>query len=131
MKFRLGRRARVATTVGAVAVASLLATSSPASALPGAGYIRYGETGDRALCVQLGIDSMDNSTIYTYPDGQFGPSTLKALKAFQSYWHLDPDGVVGPATGTKLMEMIYLDSKRAGRADSDNTWCYRVLPTYS
>ncbi|MFD8211093.1 peptidoglycan-binding protein [Streptomyces sp. NPDC059695] len=73
---------------------------------------------------------MDNSTIYTYPDSKFGPDTLKALKAFQSYWGLEADGVVGPATGTKLMEMIYMDANRH-IGSANNTWCSGHLPTYS
>ncbi|MEV0536638.1 peptidoglycan-binding domain-containing protein [Kitasatospora sp. NPDC050463] len=129
MKFRVGRQARLATTVGALALASVLASSSPASAWTLEPYIRYGATGDPALCVQLGIDSMDNRDIWTYPDGQFGSDTLRALKAFQSYWGLEADGVVGPATGTKLMDMIYMDARRSSSVG--NTWCYTHLPTYS
>ncbi|MGW6917795.1 peptidoglycan-binding domain-containing protein [Kitasatospora sp. NPDC054939] len=106
----------------------MLATTGTASAMVGAPYVRYGATGDPALCVQAGIGAMDNSTIWTYPDGQFGPDTLRAVKQFQAYFGLEQDGVVGPATGTKLMEMIYLDIQRTGVLAYD--WCYRFLPTY-
>lgn len=128
MQFRIGRRAGLAVTAGLAGMASLLVMSSPASAYVGAPYIRYGATGNPAYCVQVGIDSMDNSNIYTYPDGHFGPDTLRALKAFQSYWGLQPDGVVGPATGSKLMEMIYMDG---ATTPNNNIWCNGYLPTYS
>jgi hypothetical protein len=38
----------------------------------------------------------------TPPDGQFGPVTLRALKAFQSRHGLVVDGIVGPATRAAL-----------------------------
>ena len=38
-------------------------------------------------------------------DGIFGPKTLKAVKAAQKFYSLDPDGVVGPLTWQKLLSL--------------------------
>lgn len=37
-------------------------------------------------------------------DGQIGPSTLRAIKKFQSRYALRPDGIVGPETRLKLRQ---------------------------
>lgn len=55
-----------------------------------AGFCRYGSRGDAVRFVQwaCGIPV----------DGIFGPQTLKAVTAFQTYHHLLVDGIVGPQT---------------------------------
>jgi hypothetical protein len=55
-----------------------------------------GDTGEdvrelQALLTRLGFDT--GAT-----DGSFGPRTDAAVRAYQTQHHLDPDGVVGPAT---------------------------------
>src|SRR5690606_29059981 len=37
-----------------------------------------------------------------FVDGEFGPSTLKAVRAFQRANGLEDDGIVGPGTAAKL-----------------------------
>ncbi|MFI6644254.1 peptidoglycan-binding protein [Streptomyces sp. NPDC050504] len=130
MKFRMGRRTGMAVTAVAMGAASLLVSAGPAAAWVDAPNIRYGATGEQALCVQVGIDSMDNNDIYTYPDGQFGPDTLRAVKKFQAYWGLQQDGVVGRDTGTKMLEMMILDGKRNGNDYSWHWRCQNVLPRH-
>jgi peptidoglycan hydrolase-like protein with peptidoglycan-binding domain len=62
--------------------------------------VREGSSGKavRALQVALAIKPFD---------GQFGPITLKAVKAFQSARHLKATGVVDPATWAQVQAVAY------------------------
>ena len=37
------------------------------------------------------------------PDGDFGPMTEKAIRAFQTLKSLEPDGEIGPLTWARLL----------------------------
>ncbi|NUR31594.1 MAG: peptidoglycan-binding protein [Catenulispora sp.] len=134
MKF--GKRGRIGLAVGAVglSLAASVGAAATADAYSGAPYVRYGSTGQGAWCVQNALDAMDREDLYVVQDGQFGPATLAAVKRFQSIFGLYPDGVVGPATGTEMMDAIW----RQGQDDTVSPWgwsprqvCWNYLPTYS
>jgi len=60
--------------------------------------LRYGSKGDavQELQTMLGIEA----------DGIFGKQTLAAVKGFQREWDLAVDGIVGPKTWQKLLEVV-------------------------
>ena len=62
--------------------------------------IRYKERSDRVKTMQrrLGAVGVDAGV----PDGIFGRGTLKAVKKFQKYVRLRPDGIVGAKTWEEL-----------------------------
>jgi peptidoglycan hydrolase-like protein with peptidoglycan-binding domain len=62
--------------------------------------LREGAAGAEVVTLQTDLTSKGFSpgTI----DGQFGPHTLGAVKAFQSANGLTPDGIVGPLTWAAL-----------------------------
>jgi peptidoglycan hydrolase-like protein with peptidoglycan-binding domain len=77
-----------------------LTGSAPVAAAPAAqassgGVLRVGSKGEDVQRVQkaLGITA----------DGDFGPGTERAVKAWQAANGLTPDGVVGPKTLAKLI----------------------------
>ncbi len=56
--------------------------------------IRYGARGAMVRKIQRIVGA--------YPDGVFGPKTLRAVKRWQSRHHLVRDGIVGPKTAAKM-----------------------------
>lgn len=61
--------------------------------------LKYGSTGTAVKQLQQML------TYYKFPlvaDGEFGPKTLAAVKAFQSSRGIAADGIVGPVTRSKL-----------------------------
>jgi peptidoglycan hydrolase-like protein with peptidoglycan-binding domain len=74
--------------------------------------LKKGSKGERVTGLQegllmLGYDPGD-------ADGIFGPKTEQAVKAFQTNWSLEVDGVVGPATWSALEEAFTLHAAEAG-----------------
>jgi peptidoglycan hydrolase-like protein with peptidoglycan-binding domain len=70
--------------------------------------LRQGSRGDsvRRLQFWLRIISHSNSAIPTIiPDGIFGAATLRAVQAFQTFYGLAADGVVGRVTWDKVYEV--------------------------
>lgn len=64
--------------------------------------IRRGTKGDLVYQLQTFL-SMDGSSLAI--DGIFGPGTQSAVRAFQKRYNLDVDGIVGPQTWGKLLEL--------------------------
>ena len=72
-----------------------------AAALP---MVRRGDVSGAVLSVQvLLIHKWAVSCGIDGADGDFGPNTESAVKAFQTHKGLDPDGIVGPLTWDKLI----------------------------
>jgi len=88
------RQARYAKAM-AVLTGSAPVAAAPAAAASSGGSLRVGSKGEDVQRVQkaLGIAA----------DGDFGPGTERAVKAWQSANGLTPDGVVGPKTLAKLI----------------------------
>lgn len=61
--------------------------------------LREGDTGTAVKTLQTRLDAW-GATLAT--DGDFGPLTLAAVKAFQAAHHLSVDGIVGPLTWAAL-----------------------------
>lgn len=66
--------------------------------------IAKGSTGEQVKKLQRCLNYIMNSGLSV--DGSFGPSTDKALRAFQKKYKLTVDGSCGPKTRAKLKEVI-------------------------
>ena len=70
--------------------------------------LRVGSVGDSVLILQQNLNRVAaaNPAIpRVTPDGIFGALTQASVIAFQKYYGLTPDGVVGPATWNRLMQL--------------------------
>lgn len=77
------------------------APQAPAAILP---TVRRGDKNGAVLSVQnLLIHKWAVSCGIDGADGDFGPNTESAVKAFQTHKGLDPDGVVGPMTWAAII----------------------------
>lgn len=65
---------------------------------------KIGSRGEAVIVIQ--------QALHLYPDGIFGRLTEDAVKAFQTEKGLKPDGIVGPATMSKLVPLMVKRSKR-------------------
>ncbi|MEV8589697.1 peptidoglycan-binding domain-containing protein [Streptomyces sp. NPDC051180] len=100
--------------LGFVAASTALAAGAwiaPAQANPSAPWIGPGQanTYNGVRCFQELFNDLQNSIGY-HPiaeDGAFGPDTAGAIRAFQSWDGLRPDGIVGPQTGGDLLIATY------------------------
>ena len=71
-------------------------------ALPGPDpMLRQGDTGAAVKTLQTRLDAWGATLVV---DGDFGPDTLAAVKAFQAAHKLSVDGIVGPLTWAALNE---------------------------
>ena len=89
---------------------SIQSDNGTPNAYPGTA-LREGASGQNVRLVQFWLKIA--RTVYTAlnnlsVDGKFGPSTRRAVAAFQRYFGLSDDGVVGRATWNKLRE-VYTD----------------------
>ncbi|MFG1644208.1 peptidoglycan-binding protein [Amycolatopsis sp. NPDC049252] len=74
---------------------------TPAPSWP---VVRDGDTGDAVKSVQYLLNSRQSAGLAV--DGEFGPATLAATKAFQSAHGLTVDGIVGPDTWAALVPVL-------------------------
>ena len=89
---------------------SIQSDNGTPNAYPGT-PLREGASGQNVRLVQFWLKiartvytALNNPTV----DGKFGPSTRRAVAAFQRYFGLTDDGVVGRSTWNKLRE-VYTD----------------------
>ena len=72
--------------------------------------LSVGSTGSEVIFIQKLLNRIAES-VTSIPsvneDGIFGEETEKAVKAFQSYYGLDVDGIVGPETWNRLVSVGY------------------------
>ncbi|MBO0346023.1 peptidoglycan-binding protein [Roseibium sp. CAU 1637] len=61
--------------------------------------LRAGDHGDEVRALQVSLSRLGHEAD---PDGDFGPQTYRAVRAFQKTAGLVPDGLVGPKTARKL-----------------------------
>ena len=83
-------------------------TESPGGDGKYPGYLlKYGSKGEKVRELQYYLNEI--SKIYNIPsisvDGIFGNGTKEAVIAFQRLFGLTPDGIVGPATWNKIVEV--------------------------
>lgn len=64
--------------------------------------IRQGAKGDLVIQLQTFLSNLGSSLVV---DGIFGNGTASAVRAFQKKYGLEVDGIVGPKTWSKLLEM--------------------------
>ncbi|MEU2236515.1 peptidoglycan-binding domain-containing protein [Streptomyces vietnamensis] len=93
--------------VAASATLAMTAWTAPAQAHPWAEWIGYGQPNTRegVGCFQDLFNDLWWKTGY-HPiaeDRLFGPDTDGAIRAFQHWKGLEADGIVGPQTGTALL----------------------------
>jgi peptidoglycan hydrolase-like protein with peptidoglycan-binding domain len=70
--------------------------------------LRVGSRGAAVVTLQENLNRVAaaNPTIpRLVVDGIFGPATQAAVIAFQRYYGLTPDGIVGPLTWNRLMQL--------------------------
>lgn len=73
--------------------------------------IRFGDSGDDVGQVQR---FLKNRGLYTGPiDNKFGPGQgfLNAVKAFQKAENLEVDGIIGPKTQARIVELLLQDQE--------------------
>lgn len=77
--------------------------------------LREGSRGESVRTIQyyLNVIAYFNQIFNTIPmDGIFGPKTTEAVKRFQSYYGLTPDGIVGRDTWN-MMQDVYISIVRS------------------
>ena len=91
------RRMAVVLIVGLVAA---IVVASPASAYTFTRSLKEGDQGRDVKQLQFRMAGWYPSADQTHHglDGRFGPATTEAVKAFQAFYGLSPDGIAGPAT---------------------------------
>ena len=72
--------------------------------------LQEGDTGAAVKTLQTRLNAWGATLVV---DGDFGPATLAAVKAFQTAHHLSVDGIVGPLTWAALNATPPAASRRA------------------
>ncbi|TDT97541.1 putative peptidoglycan binding protein [Streptomyces sp. 846.5] len=130
------RTIRLLVSAAATAAAVIAASGGTAFAAVGAPSFTKGASGFNVYCAQMAMYEASQGTSAT-PDGDFGSQTLASVVAYQKSEGLQPDGEVGPLTGSKMWQMINWDIQDSYTGNFQTPWgvpishCYQVLPTTS
>ena len=71
--------------------------------LQGSNVLKQGQDSMAVKALQVKLNALGYDL---EADGDFGPGTHRAVKTFQAEYGLSIDGIVGPATGAKIDEII-------------------------
>jgi D-alanyl-D-alanine carboxypeptidase (penicillin-binding protein 5/6) len=71
--------------------------------------MKIGATGELVESLQRTLNARSTPSINVSVDGDFGPGTEAAVKAFQQQKQIEPSGIVNAATWTALGELIKTD----------------------
>ncbi|MFC7484925.1 peptidoglycan-binding protein [Luedemannella flava] len=88
------------------------------------GMLRRGSTGTAVRTLQTNLNKVMKSGLTV--DGQFGPATETALKAFQTRYKLEVDGIYGPKTAAMMKAAL-----AGGSAPSRRGPAHRRAPSRS
>ncbi|MGA5818330.1 peptidoglycan-binding domain-containing protein [Kitasatospora sp. NPDC094028] len=123
------RRGLVAVAGLALSTAALTGTAQASTTAPWLGY-GYTTSGDGVKCVQHLVNDYRRAAglVDITEDSQWGPQTDDAVRNFQQVilGSSQADGIVGPATGSKLLNYDWNDP-----AAGPNGYCQPFVPTYS
>jgi peptidoglycan hydrolase-like protein with peptidoglycan-binding domain len=114
---RKSNRITMSAAVATIAATALTFTmSTSADARVGAGNLSIGSTGSGVWCVQRIINRVYG--VGLAEDSRYGPRTADAVAVFQARHSIRNDGIVGPITGSYLLDAVHGDN-----------YCYNFLPT--
>lgn len=65
--------------------------------------LQEGSTGGPVKAVQAILNAEAGASLVV--DGSFGPATKAAVTAWQTFWHITADGIVGPETWSTLVAL--------------------------
>lgn len=94
----MGKSSSVSSSA-TVTVGKVEVVSSSASNL-----LKRGSKGSAVKTLQQNLNKLMNAKLDV--DGDFGPATEKAVKAFQKQYSLEVDGIVGNATQSKITSLL-------------------------
>ncbi|MGY4929416.1 peptidoglycan-binding domain-containing protein [Streptomyces sp. 900105755] len=121
------RLASMARAAGIAAATALFVVGAvpQAQASPSAGYIGdgYANNSHGVWCVQHLLNTAQSEGVQIPEDGLWGPITKQDVEQFQYGWGLTPDGIVGKATGQKLLD-------KGDPYYGGHNYCYTYLPSY-
>ncbi|MFJ8364579.1 peptidoglycan-binding protein [Streptomyces sp. NPDC093984] len=120
------RLASMTRAAGIAAATALFVVGAvpQAQASPSAGYIGdgYANNSHGVWCVQHLLNTAGRGADIP-EDAVWGPLTKQNVKAFQSAYGLTVDGIVGKATGQKLLD-------KGDPYYGGHNYCYWYLPSY-
>jgi peptidoglycan hydrolase-like protein with peptidoglycan-binding domain len=93
-------KAKLAALQGAITTQTGGTASGGSSGCSIVSYLKAGSSGDEVLCLQKLLVKL--GYLSATPNGNFGPATVAAVKAFQKAKGLEALGVVGPSTRAAL-----------------------------